>query len=223
MEKEIIEKIEALNDFIKKLTDAQIDASSTSFYEHAYVFNAYFYLVNNLKYDFESEKAIKAIKSPEEQSALYHKLLSLKKCILNDIGVCKQFSNYLCLLLANNKCVLASRGNLVANKLNCTVKMPSGALDKHELNMLTIGGKNYFCDLSMGATHSPAELRFMLATEQQIQDAYNTYGRSRLCGTGDKIEIKPGSIEEIYKLLETGRFVVNSETPQYKASKFTFK
>lgn len=199
----ILEKMGELNSELIGQT-SMVQANSREEYALDYIGKAFYFLANTLKYDRETAKVVKDIEDKNERLKVYHQRLNLKKCILEGMGVCRQFATYLTYLIANENSGPSRFGiDVKCNIINCRVVLKNGRKDLHTLCEFTIGGKSYYCDLSMAISHKEVMQAFCLKSKEELQQAFNVYDDgSSIDGRVARFNVEQDKLIPLFNVLE---------------------
>ena len=199
----ILEKMGELNSKLIGQTSL-VRADSREAYALDYIGKAFYFLANTLQYDKETAEAVKDIEDKNERLKVYHERLNLKRCILEGVGVCRQFATYLSYVIANDNSGPSRFGiNVKCNIVNGRVMQKDGGKEVHSLCEFTIGGKTYYCDLSMAISHKEAMQAFCLKSKEELQQAFSDYHNgSYMDSKVVRFTVEQDKLGTLYNVLE---------------------
>lgn len=210
--REAIAKVKKLNDFLKFETDKSKPQTEVD-YVMEYAKHAYKYLVKSLKYDTASWNYLKSIyDGSKEYYREYNKYLSLRFAILRNTGVCRQFAEYLTMLISNDESGIAQNCKAQnIHDINVFVKMRCNkATLVHQLNAIELLGHNnektnLIVDIIRGKVANKNGLNQMdFFTDSinkfsnKIEATFNEF----LQPAGDTVEYLRAPAEELYYLTQ---------------------
>ena len=198
-----IQKLETTMDELLWKLDGKKFENETDI-KKAYIEEAFNLLVQNFVYDNKSTNAVKKLKTLEEKKKLYSQLISLEKCVLENTGVCRQFSEYLLLLTANERVTQEFGSEIYSSKIQCKIHCPSGDTDAHAINRFVFDEKDLFCDLSMGVHNRDNGKNtndFLLKPKQEYKNNLLAADGSVLDKKTISIHFAPDTIGNLYDFL----------------------
>lgn len=199
----ILEKMGELNSELIGQTSL-VRADSREAYALDYIGKAFYFLANTLQYDKETAEAVKDIEDKNERLKVYHERLNLKRCILEGVGVCRQFATYLSYVIANDNSGPSRFGiDVKCYIVNCRLVLKGGVKELHSLCEFVVGNKKYYCDLSRAVQDREHAKEFCLRTKKDFEQALKDYDDgSYIDGNVARFSVEQDKLGPLYNVLE---------------------